>query len=65
MPPDSSTRSGRISIHEDRNNDGVYETHGVFVDELVLPRWVMPLRRERRAGERVERRRGLEVHRHE
>ena len=34
--------TGRISIHEDRNNDGVYETHGVFVDELVLPRWVMP-----------------------
>ena len=20
----------------------MYETHGVFVDELVLPRWVMP-----------------------
>jgi mono/diheme cytochrome c family protein/glucose/arabinose dehydrogenase len=34
--------SGRISIHEDKDNDGLYETHGVFVDELVLPRWVMP-----------------------
>ena len=34
--------TGRISIHEDRDNDGSYETHGVFVDELVLPRWVMP-----------------------
>ncbi len=34
--------TGRISIHEDKNNDGIYETHGVFVDELVLPRWVMP-----------------------
>jgi mono/diheme cytochrome c family protein len=34
--------TGRISIHEDKDNDGVYETHGVFVDQLVLPRWVMP-----------------------
>jgi mono/diheme cytochrome c family protein len=34
--------SGRISIHEDKDNDGAYETHGVFVDKLVLPRWVMP-----------------------
>jgi mono/diheme cytochrome c family protein len=33
---------GRISIHEDTDDDGIYETHGVFVDELVLPRWVMP-----------------------
>ena len=34
--------SGVISIHEDKNNDGVYETHGIFVDGLVFPRWVMP-----------------------
>ena len=34
--------TGVISIHEDKNNDGTYETHGVFVDKLVLPRWVMP-----------------------
>jgi glucose/arabinose dehydrogenase len=34
--------SGVISIHEDKDNDGVYETHGTFVDDLVLPRWVMP-----------------------
>jgi putative membrane-bound dehydrogenase-like protein len=33
---------GRITVHEDRNNDGVYETHGTFVDRLVFPRWVMP-----------------------
>jgi mono/diheme cytochrome c family protein/glucose/arabinose dehydrogenase len=33
---------GRISLHEDRNNDGVYETHHVFVDKLVFPRFVMP-----------------------
>jgi len=33
---------GRISVHEDKNNDGVYETHRVFVDHLVFPRFVMP-----------------------
>src|SRR5687768_4881870 len=33
---------GRISLHEDRNNDGTYETHHVFVDKLVFPRFVMP-----------------------
>jgi mono/diheme cytochrome c family protein/glucose/arabinose dehydrogenase len=33
---------GRISLHEDRNNDGVYETHHVFVDKMVFPRFVMP-----------------------
>ncbi len=34
--------TGRISLHEDRDSDGVYETHHVFVDHLVLPRFVMP-----------------------
>jgi mono/diheme cytochrome c family protein/glucose/arabinose dehydrogenase len=34
---------GRISLHEDRNNDGVYETHHVFVDKLIFPRFVTPL----------------------
>ena len=34
---------GRISRHEDRDNDGRYETHTVFVDKLVFPRFVMPL----------------------
>jgi mono/diheme cytochrome c family protein/glucose/arabinose dehydrogenase len=33
---------GRISVHEDRDNDGVYETHKVFVDRMVFPRFVMP-----------------------
>ena len=33
---------GRISLHEDRNNDGVYETHHVFVDKLIFPRFVTP-----------------------
>ena len=33
---------GRISMHEDRDNDGTYEHHTVFVDKLVFPRFVMP-----------------------
>ncbi len=33
---------GRISIHEDVDNDGVYEKHGVFLDNLVFPRFVQP-----------------------
>ena len=33
---------GRISVHEDRNDDGVYEHHRVFVDKLVFPRFVLP-----------------------
>jgi mono/diheme cytochrome c family protein/glucose/arabinose dehydrogenase len=34
---------GRISRHEDRDNDGVFERHTVFVDKLVFPRFVLPL----------------------
>ena len=34
---------GRVSVHEDRNHDGIYETHKVFVDKLIFPRFVMPL----------------------
>ncbi len=33
---------GRISVHEDRDNDGKYERHSVFVDKLIFPRFVMP-----------------------
>ena len=33
---------GRISMHEDRDNDGTYERHSVFVDKLVFPRFVVP-----------------------
>jgi hypothetical protein len=33
---------GRISMHEDLNNDGAYEKHTVFVDKLVFPRFNMP-----------------------
>jgi mono/diheme cytochrome c family protein/glucose/arabinose dehydrogenase len=32
----------RISWHEDTNHDGTYDKHGVFVDNLVFPRFVMP-----------------------
>ena len=32
----------RISLHTDRDNDGVYDTHTVFVDNLVFPRFVLP-----------------------
>ncbi len=37
IPPE-----GRISVHEDRDNDGLYEHHRVFVDKLVFPRFVLP-----------------------
>ncbi len=33
---------GRISLHEDGDNDGVFERHSVFVDKLVFPRFVTP-----------------------
>jgi mono/diheme cytochrome c family protein/glucose/arabinose dehydrogenase len=32
----------RISMHVDTNNDGVYDKHTVFVDNLVFPRFVTP-----------------------
>jgi putative membrane-bound dehydrogenase-like protein len=34
--------NGRISVHEDKDGDGVYETHAIFVDNMVFPRFVMP-----------------------
>jgi len=33
----------RISFHDDQDGDGVYETHGVFLDDLVFPRFALPL----------------------
>ena len=33
---------GRVSLHEDTNNDGVYDKHTVFVDKLVFPRFATP-----------------------
>jgi mono/diheme cytochrome c family protein/glucose/arabinose dehydrogenase len=40
---DSISPVGRISLHEDRNNDGIFEHHSTFVDKLLFPRFVMPL----------------------
>ena len=34
--------NGRISVHEDRDGDGTFEHHSVFVDNLVFPRFVLP-----------------------
>jgi mono/diheme cytochrome c family protein/glucose/arabinose dehydrogenase len=34
--------AGRISMHEDRDRDGTFERHTVFVDKLVFPRFVLP-----------------------
>ncbi len=33
----------RISRHEDTNGDGKYDKHSVFIDNLLLPRMVLPL----------------------
>jgi mono/diheme cytochrome c family protein/glucose/arabinose dehydrogenase len=39
---DSLEPVGRISRHEDRDGDGTFEHHTVFVDNLLFPRSVMP-----------------------
>jgi mono/diheme cytochrome c family protein len=33
---------GRVSMHVDTNNDGVYDKHTVFADKLVFPRFATP-----------------------
>ena len=33
----------RISRHEDTNGDGIYDKHSVFIDNILLPRMVLPL----------------------
>jgi len=33
---------GRISRHVDSNNDGVYDQHSIFVDNLIFPRFATP-----------------------
>lgn len=33
----------RISRHEDSDGDGTYDKHSVFVENLLLPRFVLPL----------------------
>lgn len=39
---DSLVPTGRISAHEDRDSDGTFEHHTVFVDGLMFPRFAMP-----------------------
>ncbi len=33
---------GRVSLHVDTDNDGVYDRHTAFVDNMVFPRFVTP-----------------------
>lgn len=33
----------RISLHESTRGDGTYDRHTVFIDKLVLPRFILPL----------------------
>lgn len=35
--------TSRISMHEDTDGDGKYERHTVFIDKMVVPRFVLPL----------------------
>ena len=39
---DALVPTGRISTHEDRDGDGTFEHHTVFVDRLLFPRFAMP-----------------------
>ena len=39
---DALAAIGRISAHEDRDGDGTFEHHTVFVDGLLFPRFAMP-----------------------
>ena len=39
---DALVPTGRISAHEDRDGDGTFERHSVFVDNLLFPRFAMP-----------------------
>ena len=36
-------KSSRVSMHEDTNGDGKYDRHTVFIDNLSLPRMILPL----------------------
>ena len=35
--------TSRVSLHEDTNGDGKMDKHSVFVDNLLLPRMILPL----------------------
>jgi mono/diheme cytochrome c family protein/glucose/arabinose dehydrogenase len=38
-----TNQTSRISRHEDTNGDGIYNKHSVFIDNLLIPRMVLPL----------------------
>ncbi|MGC4016411.1 MAG: hypothetical protein QM755_18100 [Luteolibacter sp.] len=40
---DQRKATSRISLHTDTDGDGTYDKHTVFVDNLVLPRMILPL----------------------
>lgn len=40
---DQLARTSRVSRHEDTNDDGVYDQHTIFADNLSLPRMILPL----------------------
>ncbi|HMF13877.1 MAG TPA: c-type cytochrome, partial [Gemmataceae bacterium] len=40
---DQHTPHSRVSLHESTKRDGVYDKHTVFIDKLVLPRFILPL----------------------
>lgn len=42
---DEQTPKSRISLHEDTNGDGNYDKHSVFIDDLLLPRMILALRK--------------------
>jgi hypothetical protein len=44
----------RISVHESTKGDGTFDHHSVFIDKLVLPRFILPLHKgaARAAGPR-------------
>ena len=40
---DQFAPTSRVSLHEDTDGDGRLDKHSVFVDDLVLPRIILPL----------------------
>jgi hypothetical protein len=41
--PDELTPKSRISLHESTKGDGVFDKHSTYLDNLLLPRMVLPL----------------------
>ena len=40
---DEKKPTSRISRHEDTDGDGVYDKHSIYIDDMVLPRMILPL----------------------